>query len=83
MTQRDKELQLCVRTSLQRYLDDLQGQVPNNMYDMLIQAVEKPLLDIVMQQTAHNQSKAAKWLGVNRNTLRKKLIEHDMLDSNK
>ena len=49
------------------------------MYDMLIRAVEKPLLDVVMEQAQQNQSRAAEWLGLNRNTLRKKLVEHKLL----
>jgi Fis family transcriptional regulator len=40
-------------------------------------SVEKPLLDVVMQHAGHNQSRAAEWLGMNRNTLRKKLLEHE------
>ena len=50
------------------------------MYDMLINVVEKPLLEVVMLYSDNNQSKAAQWLGLNRNTLRKKLLEHKMLD---
>ena len=46
---------------------------------MLLKVVEKPLLELVMQRTANNQSRAAQWLGVNRNTLRKKLLEHQLL----
>ena len=49
------------------------------MYDMLVRAVEKPLLEVVMAQADNNQSKAAQWLGLNRNTLRKKLVEHKLL----
>jgi Fis family transcriptional regulator len=49
------------------------------MYDMMVRVVEKPLLEIVMQQADHNQSRAAEWLGLNRNTLRKKLLEHKLL----
>ncbi len=49
------------------------------MYDMLIQVMEKPLLEVVMSEAAHNQSRAADWLGLNRNTLRKKLVEHNLL----
>eukprot|EP01034_Spumella_vulgaris_P031874 gene31874-39376_t len=40
---------------------------------MLVKLVEKPLLDVVMTQSGQNQSRAAEWLGLNRNTLRKKL----------
>ena len=75
------KLEACVRGNLLQYLDDLQGQEPNNMYEMLLRTVEKPLLELVMEQTRNNQSKAAQWLGLNRNTLRKKLVEHGMLDA--
>ena len=75
------KLEACVRGNLHQYLDDLQGQEPNNMYEMLLRTVEKPLLELVMEQTRNNQSKAAQWLGLNRNTLRKKLVEHGMLDT--
>jgi Fis family transcriptional regulator len=49
------------------------------MYNMLVKAVEKPLLEVVMQQADNNQSRAAEWLDLNRNTLRKKLLDHDLL----
>ncbi|OIN92951.1 MAG: Fis family transcriptional regulator [Comamonadaceae bacterium CG1_02_60_18] len=70
----------CVRSNLQIYLCDLGSSEPDGMYDMLINVVEKPLLEVVMQHAEHNQSKAAQWLGLNRNTLRKKLIEHKLID---
>ena len=47
--------------------------------EMLVRVVEKPLLDVVMTRAEGNQSKAAQWLGLNRNTLRKKLVEHKLL----
>jgi Fis family transcriptional regulator len=50
------------------------------MYTMLVTVVEKPLLEVVMQHAEHNQSKAAQWLGLNRNTLRKKLLEHKLIN---
>ena len=75
-----KHIEECVRTSLEGYLRDLQGIEPNGMYDMLINVVEKPLLEVVMLYSDNNQSKAAQWLGLNRNTLRKKLQEHKMLN---
>ena len=74
------KLEACVRGNLHQYLDDLQGQEPNNMYEMLLRTVEKPLLELVMEQTRNNQSKAAQWLGLNRNTLRKKLLDHKLVD---
>ncbi len=68
----------CVRTSLDEYFQDLRGTDPANMHDMLVRAVEKPLLEVVMERCGHNQSRAAQWLGVNRNTLRKKLAQHQL-----
>ena len=49
------------------------------MHEMMVKIVEKPLLEVVMTQAGENQSKAAQWLGLNRNTLRKKLLEHKLL----
>lgn len=69
----------CVRSSLDSYFRDLRGTQPDGMYDMLVRAVEKPLLDVVMTRAEGNQSRAAEWLGLNRNTLRKKLVEHRLL----
>ena len=71
-----KHIDACVRESLEQYFKDLRGAEPHSMHDMLIQPVEKPLLDVVMKQADGNQSKAAEWLGMNRNTLRRKLIDH-------
>ncbi len=76
-----KHIEECVRTSLEGYFRDLRGTEPDGMYDMLIKAVERPLLEVVMAKADHNQSKAAEWLGLNRNTLRKKLVEHKLLKS--
>ena len=68
----------CVRNSLEGYFRDLRGTEPDGMHDMLVRAVEKPLLEVVMEHADNNQSKAAQWLGLNRNTLRKKLLEHKL-----
>ena len=76
-----KHIEECVRTSLEGYFQDLCGTEPAGLYDMLVTAMEKPLLEVVMAQAEHNQSKAAEWLGLNRNTLRKKLVEHKLLGS--
>ena len=69
----------CVRASLEDYFRDLNATDPAGLDDMLVKAVEKPLLEVVMEQAQNNQSRAAQWLGLNRNTLRKKLLEHQLL----
>jgi Fis family transcriptional regulator len=74
-----KLIEDCIRASLESYFRDLHGTEPAGMHDMLVRAVEKPLLEVVMAQADHNQSRAAQWLGLNRNTLRKKLLEHKLL----
>ena len=74
-----KHIEECVRTSLEGYLRDLRGTEPDGMYDMMVNVVEKPLLEVVMLHADNNQSKAAQWLGLNRNTLRKKLVEHKLI----
>ena len=74
-----KQIEECVRSSLEAYLKDLRGAEPDGIYDMLVEAVEKPMLEVVMRHTRNNQSKAAQWLGLNRNTLRKKLTLHKLI----
>jgi Fis family transcriptional regulator, factor for inversion stimulation protein len=73
------QIQECVRSSLEAFLKDLRGTEPDGIYNMMVNVVEKPLLEVVMQHAEHNQSKAAQWLGLNRNTLRKKLLEHKLI----
>jgi Fis family transcriptional regulator len=74
-----QSIENCIRDNLETYFRDLGDSAPNGLYDMLVKLVEKPLLDVVMQQAGQNQSRAAEWLGLNRNTLRKKLLEHHLL----
>ena len=74
-----KLIEDCVRDSLEGYFHDLHGTEPDGLHDMFLKIVEKPLLEVVMARAGDNQSKAADWLGLNRNTLRKKLIEHQLL----
>ncbi|MGB4117101.1 MAG: Fis family transcriptional regulator [Polaromonas sp.] len=74
-----KQIEECIRVSLDGYFKDLRGTEPDRMYDMMVRVVEKPLLEVVMEQAAQNQSRAAEWLGLNRNTLRKKLVEHKLI----
>ncbi|MCX7278919.1 MAG: Fis family transcriptional regulator [Burkholderiales bacterium] len=75
-----KSIDECVRASLAGYFKDLDGIEPAGMYDMMVRVVEKPLLEVVMAQADNNQSRAAAWLGLNRNTLRKKLLEHRLVE---
>ncbi len=75
-----KKIEECIRDSLAQYFRDLRGAEPHSMYQMVITTVEKPMLEIVMREADGNQSKAADWLGINRNTLRRKLLDHKLID---
>jgi len=61
------------RQALQSYFIQLEGNTPSNLYELVLTEIELPLLDVVLQQACGNQTKAAKWLGLSRSTLRKKL----------
>ena len=67
-----------IDTLLDQYFNDLDGDDPTAIYEMVINTVEKPLLLYIMNKTEGNQSKAAKMLGLNRNTLRKKLKQFNL-----
>jgi Fis family transcriptional regulator len=69
----------CVQTQLQHYFADLNGNPPDDVYRMVLSVVEKPMLEVVMQHAKQNQSLAAQYLGINRNTLHKKLTEHQLI----
>ena len=74
-----EHIQEVVKKSLEKYFRDLGEQEPSNVYEMVIFTVEKPILEAVMERAEGNQSHAAEMLGINRNTLRKKLQQHDLL----
>ena len=73
------ELSDCVKRTLNRYFRDLDGQQPHAVYDMVLRCIEKPMLEVVMKQAGGNQTQAAEILGINRNTLRRKLTDNDLL----
>jgi Fis family transcriptional regulator len=75
-----KLIEDSVRDTLEAYLADLGNEAtPERLYEMVVHAAERPLLELVMQRTQGNQSRAADWLGINRNTLRRKLLDHRLL----
>ena len=73
MNQKTTDITQCIEQNLRQYFKDLDGTEPCGVYDMVLRQVEKPMLICVMEQCGGNQSKAAVILGLNRNTLRKKL----------
>ena len=68
-----------VSKSMRTYFQELDGEKPTDIYNMVLKEVELPLLEIVMKECNDNQSKASKILGINRGTLRTKLKEHKLL----
>jgi Fis family transcriptional regulator len=71
----------CVRRTLDQYFHDLGSEEPAGLHHLMVRSVERPLLENVMSRAEGNQSLAAQWLGINRNTLRRKLLEHGLTGS--
>ena len=76
MTMSENEMARFVRRAIDGYFKDLDGEKACGVYDMVINCVEKPLLEKVLHRLQGNQSHAAQVLGINRNTLRKKMKAH-------
>tara|TARA_B100000989_G_scaffold60287_1_gene41343 strand:+ start:796 stop:1065 length:270 start_codon:yes stop_codon:yes gene_type:complete len=74
-----KPLKDEVRKAMKRYFNQLdQNNVPIDVYQLVLNEVEPPLLSSVMRFSNNNQSKAAKILGINRTTLRTKLKKYNI-----
>ncbi len=73
----EHEIAAHVRKAVTDYFKDLDGEEPlRAVYDMVMDCVEKPLLETVLHHAGGNQTRAAELLGLNRNTLRKKIQQH-------
>lgn len=75
----DQSLAEMTRETVDEYLKILGDQEPTYLYRQIMDQVERPLLEAVMQHTNGNQSKTASYLGINRATLRSKLKRHSLL----
>jgi Fis family transcriptional regulator, factor for inversion stimulation protein len=73
MTTNNCKLSQAITESLDEYFVNLDGQPPHAIYEMVLNCVEKPMLEYILDKVGGNQSKAAEVLGINRNTLRKKM----------
>ena len=62
-----------IRIALEDYFENLEGYAPDNLYALVLQEVEKPIFEVTLGHCSGNQSKAAKFLGMSRGTLRKKM----------
>jgi Fis family transcriptional regulator len=64
--------------SIKQYISKMDGNENGQLHELMIDAIEKPLLKMVLKETQGNQTKTANILGINRNTLRKKIQEHNI-----
>ncbi len=74
------KLNHAIEAALSTFMQQHRHHLPTDLHQLALQAIEKPLLKLIMRQTENNQSKAAKILGLNRATLHKKLVEYQLLD---
>ncbi len=73
-------LDKAVVAQLNQYFTQLEGSQPLPLYPLVVSAAERSLLVYVMTLCRNNQTEAAKLLGINRNTLHKKLVEHRLVN---
>ncbi len=74
----DLPLSNQVKIAVEHYFSQLNGYDSSNLYDLVISEVEKPLLEATLENLGHNQTKAAKVLGLSRSTLRKKMDQYGL-----
>ncbi len=72
-------LREAVTASVRKYLEELDGQLSTDVYQMVLAEMEAPLLEEIMAYTRNNQTKASVMLGLNRGTLRKKLKQYHLI----
>jgi Fis family transcriptional regulator len=66
-------LKELVRKQIDQYFDELDGEMPQDLYDLVVGQVEHALLEAALAQSNNNQSKAAEILGISRGTLRTRM----------
>lgn len=76
---RKNEIADSVVRTLDQYFRDLDGEKPAAIYDMVMKNAERPMLEFVLKLANGNQTVAAEMLGINRNTLRRKLSDYEIL----
>lgn len=75
---RRKPLRQHVQKAVRRYLKDMGSTEPDNLYRTFLAEIEPPLIEETLRHVAGNQSRAARILGITRNTLRSKIRAHDI-----
>ena len=69
--------------SIRQYVSAMDEESNGHLHELIMGGIEKPLVEIVLKETGGNQTQAANILGVNRNTLRKKIAEYEIKCKNK
>ena len=78
-TNTEGALKTAAEDAIRQFIKTLDGEETTEFYNLVLAEVEEPLLRVVMEYTANNQSRAAAMLGLNRGTLRKKLRQYNLL----
>ena len=77
--ERTHDISDCIYGALKTYFADLDGEIPASIYDMVLKSVERPMFEAVLSHAGGNQTLASQMLGINRNTLRKKLVDYKLV----
>ena len=76
---RPHDISACINGALSTYFANLDGETPAAIYDMVIKSFERPMFEAVLNHAGGNQTLASQMLGINRNTLRKKLVDYKLV----
>ena len=76
---RPHDISACINGALSTYFANLDGETPAAIYDMVIKSVERPMFEAVLNHAGGNQTLGSQMLGINRNTLRKKLVDYKLV----
>ena len=68
--------------SIRQYVGEMDEKNNGHLHELIMGGIEKPLVEIVLKETGGNQTQAANILGINRNTLRKKIAEYKIKCNN-
>lgn len=73
-------LKQAVKETLRNYFTNIGNEQPVDFYSILLEEIERPMLEVLINHTHYNQVKMADILGISRGTLRKKLKQYGLLD---
>ena len=76
-------LEQWLNKSIRQYVGEMDGENNGHLHELIMGGIEKPLVEIVLKETGGNQTQAANILGINRNTLRKKIAEYKIKGTSK